>query len=296
MSSNSTTESQHRKKKLLGATKDELISYLLASITARITEQVKSQLPQILPKEVSNFVPLVIKSMVTESLEHAILAKESSQPKSTYEAASSLIEFESKEPEFEVADFDMPQDQEENLGNDNEEPKRKVATKCDWFTKPEQLEDPTDLNWNVGKTPQQGPTQSYLKITNLTQETLLGPAFKLLKGTHTNYAELEYDLENVTKLYQIYLIGITRKVVIIHLILLNPSLYPVKVAYDKHALWGISYWRDQLNHVEVIRKHGYGYLRDIEVRRADNNLYTFKEGDFPRLRINDIEDVLILIV
>ncbi|GKE98294.1 hypothetical protein Tco_0021645, partial [Tanacetum coccineum] len=41
----------------LGATRDEFMSYLSASITARITEQVKSQLPQILPKEVSNFAP-----------------------------------------------------------------------------------------------------------------------------------------------------------------------------------------------------------------------------------------------
>ncbi|GKB38561.1 hypothetical protein Tco_0883503, partial [Tanacetum coccineum] len=48
--------------------------------------------------------------------------------------------------------------------------------------------------------------------------------------------------------------------------------------------------------VEVMLKHGYGYLREIEVRRADNDLYTFKEGNFPRLCINDIEDILILIV
>nr|GFA48704.1 hypothetical protein [Tanacetum cinerariifolium] len=47
---------------------------------------------------------------------------------------------------------------------------------------------------------------------------------------------------------------------------------------------------------KVMRKHGYGYLREIEVRRVDNDLYTFKEGDFSRLRINDIEDMLILIV
>ncbi|GJR83879.1 hypothetical protein Tco_0154664 [Tanacetum coccineum] len=80
----------------LGDTIDEFMSYLSASIIARITEQVKIQLPQILPKEVSNFAPPVIKSMVTESLEHAVLAKESSQPKSTYEAAASLIEFELK--------------------------------------------------------------------------------------------------------------------------------------------------------------------------------------------------------
>ncbi|GKE35264.1 hypothetical protein Tco_1454586 [Tanacetum coccineum] len=229
----------------LGATRDEFMSYLSASITARITKQVKSQLPQILPKEVSNFALPMIKSMVTESLENAVLAKESSQPKSTYKAAASLTEFElkkilidkidesqsyltaaehreiydgliksydldkslfstydkvyslkrsqkdkhkdedpsagsdrglkkrktskdaepkkglktkgsmsgsskgaksqsksfgksvqSEEPNFEVADSDMPQDQEENSVNDDKEPKVKVASKRDWFTNP----------------------------------------------------------------------------------------------------------------------------------------------------------------
>ncbi|GKF47977.1 hypothetical protein Tco_0141228 [Tanacetum coccineum] len=48
--------------------------------------------------------------------------------------------------------------------------------------------------------------------------------------------------------------------------------------------------------VEVIRKDGYGYLKEIVVRRSDNDLYRFKEGDFPCLRINDIEDMLLLVV
>ncbi|GKD56794.1 hypothetical protein Tco_1290181 [Tanacetum coccineum] len=48
--------------------------------------------------------------------------------------------------------------------------------------------------------------------------------------------------------------------------------------------------------VEVMRKHGYGYLKEIIVRRADNDLYRFKEGDFLRLRINDIKDMLLLVV
>ncbi|GJZ24104.1 hypothetical protein Tco_0561563 [Tanacetum coccineum] len=64
----------------VGATRDEFMSYLSSSITAWIIEQVKIQLPQILPKEVSNFAPPVTKSMVIESIEHAVLAKESSQP------------------------------------------------------------------------------------------------------------------------------------------------------------------------------------------------------------------------
>ncbi|GKC45340.1 hypothetical protein Tco_1063062 [Tanacetum coccineum] len=94
----------------LGETREEFMNFLSASLTARITEQVQNQLPQILPKA-------------------------------------------SEEPEFEVADLDMPQDQEENLGKDDEEPKEKVASKRDWFTKPTQPQEPTDLDWNIDKTP-----------------------------------------------------------------------------------------------------------------------------------------------
>nr|GEV96052.1 hypothetical protein [Tanacetum cinerariifolium] len=52
----------------------------------------------------------------------------------------------------------------------------------------------------------------------------------------------------------------------------------------------------KVTRVEVMRKHGYEYLKEIIVRRADNNLYKFKEKDFPCLRINDIKDMLLLIV
>ncbi|GJV35452.1 hypothetical protein Tco_1407929 [Tanacetum coccineum] len=87
------------------------------------------------------------------------------------------------------------------------------------------------------------------------------------------------------------------------------------------SLWGISHWREQrksfyayargmqsrgdvysikrilaVTHVSVMRNHGYGYLEEIIVRRADNTLYRFKDSDFPQLRINDIENMLILVV
>ncbi|GJZ07866.1 hypothetical protein Tco_0542149 [Tanacetum coccineum] len=173
-----------------------------------------------------------------------------------------------------------------------------------------------------------------LKIENLTQEILLGPAFRLLKGTLSNYAELEYDFEECykalsekldwentkggnypfdlskplplitygkrqrvpTKAAQYDLPGIEDMV---------PNIWShIKVAYDKYALWGISHWREQrksfyaytrgrqskgdvystkcilaVTHVKVMRKHGYMYLEEIVVRRADNVLYRFKEGD-----------------
>ncbi|GKD41251.1 hypothetical protein Tco_1261458, partial [Tanacetum coccineum] len=46
--------------------------------------------------------------------------------------------------------------------------------------------------------------------------------------------------------------------------------------------------------VKVDKRCGYGYLEEIVLRRADRKLYTFKEGDFLRLHLNDIEDMLLL--
>ncbi|GJS02908.1 hypothetical protein Tco_0319416 [Tanacetum coccineum] len=224
-----------------------------------------------------------------------------------------------------------------------------------WFTKPTQPQEPTDLDWNVCKTPQQGQTQSWLmtlascadkpsktfdelmitpidfsayimnslKITNLTQETLLGPAFRLLKGTRSNYAELEYDFEecykalsekldwenleggdypfDLTKPLPLVISGNHQKVTIdyffnndlkylqggVSIMTYTTSITKTKAA--QYDLSGIEYM------VEVMRKHGYGYLKEIVVRRADNDLYRFKEGDFPRLRINDKEDMLLFV-
>ncbi|GJS12579.1 hypothetical protein Tco_0407051 [Tanacetum coccineum] len=76
-----------------------------------------------------------------------------------------------EEPEFEVRDSDMPQDQEENLGNDNEEPKKKVASKRDWFTKPSQPQEPTDPDWNVGnESSNKGQNQRWFIILHLSAE------------------------------------------------------------------------------------------------------------------------------
>nr|GEW38087.1 hypothetical protein [Tanacetum cinerariifolium] len=51
-----------------------------------------------------------------------------------------------------------------------------------------------------------------------------------------------------------------------------------------------------VTHVKVMKWYDYEYLEDIEVRREDQQLYTFREGDFPRLNLCDIEDMLLLLV
>ncbi|GKC47036.1 hypothetical protein Tco_1064758 [Tanacetum coccineum] len=450
-----------------------------------------------MPQEVSNFAPPVIEKLIKESRDEVTLAKVSSQPQSTYEAASTLTEFElkkilldkmeksesyltapehrdcydglkksyaldkdffysydvyslkrgrkdkdkdedpsagsdrglkkrktskdaepttgpkkkdstsgsskgtksqpkstgksvqSEEPVFEVADSDMPQDQAGNLGDNEDEPRDETASRRDWFKKPTPPQEPTDPDWNVGKTTKEGPTQTWLmnlaasnptdkslkdfdelmstpidfssfvlnglKIKNLTQEILLGPAFRLLKGTRSNYAELEYDFEECYKalLEKLdwenpeggdYPFDLSKPLPLIthgkrqrvpfEFFINNDLKYlqggistmtytksTIKTKAAKYDLPGIEDMREQrksfyayargiqsrgdvystkrilaVTHVSVMRKHGYGYLEEIVVRRADNALYRFKEGDFPRLRMKDIEDMLILMV
>ncbi|GJZ26447.1 hypothetical protein Tco_0570700 [Tanacetum coccineum] len=80
----------------LGETREEFMNFLSESLTTRIKEQVKDQLPHILPKEVSNFALSVIEALIKDHGISLTLAKVSSQPHSTYEAASTLTEFKLK--------------------------------------------------------------------------------------------------------------------------------------------------------------------------------------------------------
>nr|GEU39344.1 integrase, catalytic region, zinc finger, CCHC-type, peptidase aspartic, catalytic [Tanacetum cinerariifolium] len=69
-----------------------------------------------------------------------------------------------------------------------------------------------------------------------------------------------------------------------------PTLWSlVKVAYNKHRIIAVT-------SVKVMRWYNYGYLEEIVVRRNDDVLYKFKEGNFPRLNLCDIEDMLLLLV
>nr|GFA83018.1 hypothetical protein [Tanacetum cinerariifolium] len=48
--------------------------------------------------------------------------------------------------------------------------------------------------------------------------------------------------------------------------------------------------------IKIVEWHDYKHLDWILVRRDDDQIYKFKEGDFKRLRLQDIEDMLLLLV
>nr|GEW14332.1 hypothetical protein [Tanacetum cinerariifolium] len=64
------------------------------------------------------------------------------------------------------------------------------------------------------------------------------------------------------------------------------------IDYDKHALWGVSHWgrkRQQFYDFAVNQESA----RDVYSKRR---IIAFKEGDFKRLCLQDIEDMLLLLV
>nr|GFB72555.1 hypothetical protein [Tanacetum cinerariifolium] len=51
-----------------------------------------------------------------------------------------------------------------------------------------------------------------------------------------------------------------------------------------------------ITELKIVEWHNYKHLDWISVRRDDDKIYKFKEGDFKRLRLQDIEDMLLLLV
>nr|GEW16418.1 retrovirus-related Pol polyprotein from transposon TNT 1-94 [Tanacetum cinerariifolium] len=114
-------------KKKSQAEKEKYIDIIEKSMKEIIKDEVKSQLPHILPKEISNFATLVIQSTINESLENDVLAKSSSQPQSTYEAATFLIKFELKKILLDKLEKNKEKDEDPPIGSDQMLKKRKAS-------------------------------------------------------------------------------------------------------------------------------------------------------------------------
>nr|GEV39431.1 hypothetical protein [Tanacetum cinerariifolium] len=272
----------------------------------------------------------------------------------------------------------------------DDQPDNEAAPKHDWFQKPDKPPTP-DRAWNKSKSVNFRPPHKWintiskecykekqpprtfdelmgtpvgfatyvrncLKIDILTQEILVWPAFKLLKGTCKSFAKLEYHFEECYKVVNDrldwhnpegneYPFNLSKPLLLIEdqgcqVVLadyfINNDLEYLKARssstkyatstirtkaakYDNNE--GVEYmgtkrqrfyayachWKSLydvyskrriivVTSVKVIRWYDYGYLEEIIVQRDDNVLYKFKEGDFPRLSLQDIEDMLLLLV
>ncbi|GJV38697.1 hypothetical protein Tco_1411174 [Tanacetum coccineum] len=161
-----------------------------------------------------------------------------------------------------------------------------------------------------------------LKVDTLTLELLAGLTSELMKGTCKSLVELEYLFEEIYKSTiekldwnnpegQQYPHDLRKPLPLIpnsrgrqvipfdHFINndlaylcggVSSRTYATSVMKTKAADYGHIKW------IEELAPNTMESARDITIHREDDKLYTFKEGDFKRLRLQDIEDMFILLV
>nr|GEV37191.1 hypothetical protein [Tanacetum cinerariifolium] len=168
-----------------------------------------------------------------------------------------------------------------------------------------------------------------LRVDTLTHELLVGPTFELMKGSCTSLIELEYHLEEVYKattdqldwvnpegqqyphnmLQPLSLISDNRgRRVIPFAHFINNDLEYLRGGRKRQQFYGFAVnWESALDvyskrriiagtDLKIVEWHSYKHLDWITVRRDDDKLYKFKEGNFKRLRLQDIEDMLLFLV
>ncbi|GKA67179.1 hypothetical protein Tco_0766987 [Tanacetum coccineum] len=155
-----------------------------------------------------------------------------------------------------------------------------------------------------------------LKLDKMTKEVLVGPVYNLLKGTCQSSIELEYNMEECYKALSDRLDWtnpegdkcpydlskpLPLKVCPRHLTVLAEHFFNNDLEYLKSENVERKYTTSIIKtkaarDPSVDKQFSYGYIEEIVVRRADRQLYTFKECDFINLHLNDIKDMLLLVV
>nr|GEZ72473.1 hypothetical protein [Tanacetum cinerariifolium] len=281
---------------ILGATREEFVNFLSASLTDKITE------------------------------------KASSQPQSTYEAAATLTEFELKKilidkintsesyliaPEHrECYDDEGP-----SAGSDRGFKKRKTRKYAEPTTGPKNKDSMSGSSKGTESQPK--PSKRLFNQRNQSLRLKIQVRLKVKKRIWALLEKLDWENPEGDD----YLFDLSKPLpLIMHR---NRQSIPVEffinndLKYQKGGISTITYTmsttktkaaqydlpgiKDMIEqrksfyayargmqsrkdvystkrilavtHVSVMRKHGYGYLEEIVVRRADNVLYRFKEGD-----------------
>ncbi|GKD29730.1 hypothetical protein Tco_1240508 [Tanacetum coccineum] len=223
-----------------------------------------------------------------------ITGKSTDGSKSQHKSAGESAHTE--EPMHTDKDLEELAHQEFDIGATKEQSDKETSQHPDWFQKLAKHPTPNH-DWNKTLSADHGPVQPWLsnlarqenpresfdeltdtpfdflafvmnrlKVETLTPELLAGPTFELMKGTckslgrkHKQFYEFAVNKESACDVYFRH-----RIIVVIKL--------------------------------QIVEWHSYKHLDWITVRRDDEKLHTFKEGDFKRVGLQDIEDMLLLLV
>nr|GEW29558.1 hypothetical protein [Tanacetum cinerariifolium] len=164
---------------------------------------------------------------------------------------------------------------------DTSEPKTYKTPNQDWFKQPPRPPTP-DLKRNKRQVVLHQPEQPWFnQMVFATKDPL---TFNDLMATPIDFSK-KHKLHLSQRPKQLGMI----------LWILKTWWSTIKHAYEKDAEKGIKH-KGERRKLCVTKLHGYGHLEEVVVKRADRQLYNFKEGDFVDLHLNDIEDMLLLVV
>nr|GEU75233.1 hypothetical protein [Tanacetum cinerariifolium] len=157
-----------------------------------------------------------------------------------------------------------------------------------------------------------------LKVDTLTPELLVGLTYELMKGSCKSLVDFEFFLEEVYKAitdqldwnnpegqqYPHDMLKVKYRLALTNMLFgesrirganVNSSMAfsvnreSARDVYSKRRIIAIT-------EIQIVKWHNYKHLDWITVRRDDDKIYKFKEGDFKRLCIQGIEDMLLLLV
>ncbi|GKA10194.1 hypothetical protein Tco_0689627 [Tanacetum coccineum] len=225
-----------------------------------------------------------------------------------------------------VEDSGMQQDQEFVMGDNDEQPADKEVTKADWFKKPERPTTP-DYDWNKR---QQAPAKSLTELEYHLEECskatterinwhnpegkpypfdLSKPLSLILDHRGHQVIPQDFFINNDLEylkggdLSRRYSTSVTKTKAATYEIKWIEDLGPKRQHFYGFAANMTSskdvYSRKRIiavTRLTIMKKYDYGHLEEIEVHRDDQKLYKFREGDFPRLHLQDIEYMLLLLV
>ncbi|GKB01345.1 hypothetical protein Tco_0829389 [Tanacetum coccineum] len=250
--------------------------------------------------------------------------------KSHYKSADESTQAE--EPMHTAKDLEELAHQEFEIGVTKDQPDEETSQLPDWFQKPAKPPTP-DRDWNKNLPDAHGPVQPWISF--LAQMEDPRESFNELMDTPLDFSafslvELEYFFEEVYKATIDQLDWNNPEVIPFDHFINNDLAYlsggvssrkyTTLVTKTKVADYGHIKWIEDLvpnrmwsqvesahdvyskriiiavTKLKIIEWHNYKHLDWITVRRDDDKLCKFKEGDFNRLRIQDIEDILLLLV
>ncbi|GJT12859.1 hypothetical protein Tco_0859901 [Tanacetum coccineum] len=255
------------------AENDEFLKQIDSNIKAIIKDLVKAQVSKIMAK---------VEKYVTESLGAEVLARSSDQPQTSYVATTSLSEFELKKVLIDKIEENKSMnrsDIQKNLYNtliESYNSKKDLFASYGDVVTLKRGRDNLDKDEEPSAGSNRGTNRLEIRQGRSAQAEEHGLRVDDLEETlHQEFNTGNDDVSPGPKRQRFY--GYAT------------NMETSKDVYSRHRIIVVT-------SLKIMEFFGYKHLEEITVRRQDDQLYRFREGDFKRLRRQDIEDMLLLLV